>query len=408
MSLQFSFKRQMMSIVCLLKQIKKGKMVMPNRKLVTKMAAFLSAVIVGMGTVPVYARSEVSVINHVGIGNVNIELTKSSLNDQGEKVSFDDEQVVVPGQTVDEIVEVSNLANDAWIRMKVTFEDSTIDQLDDSLLGISDNWIKRGEYYYYTKPVERGDTTEFMKDVKIPSTWDESLSDKKMELHFTADAVQVKNFTPDFDSDDPWFGTLIEKSVTDEYVIPNTKNDLFSVSYEGGAEGLVKVGDDFFSNWGDLMPGDVVSDTVTVANKYAKSVSIYFRTETIAQDKLLKELNLQIKCDDTVLYDGSMDGEVKNKVLLGTLKNGETKKLTYTLTVPSWLNNPYAMSKTETKWIFTAVLPDDAKNTGSYTGTGIVKTGDSGLPFLIAAAGVIFSAGLIFVLMKERKKNEEV
>ena len=247
---------------------------MPNRKLVTKMAAFLSAVIVGMGTVPVYARSEVSVINHVGIGNVNIELTKSSLNDQGEKVSFDDEQVVVPGQTVDEIVEVSNLANDAWIRMKVTFEDSTIDQLDDSLLGISDNWIKRGEYYYYTKPVERGDTTEFMKDVKIPSTWDESLSDKKMELHFTADAVQVKNFTPDFDSDDPWFGTLIEKSVTDEYVIPNTKNDLFSVSYEGGAEGLVKVGDDFFSNWGDLMPGDVVSDTVTVANKYAKSVSL--------------------------------------------------------------------------------------------------------------------------------------
>ncbi|MFR3808776.1 MAG: hypothetical protein ACLTX3_07460 [Lachnospiraceae bacterium] len=74
-------------------------------------------------------------------------------------------------------------------------------------------------------------------------------SDQKMELHFTADAVQIKNFTPDFDSDDPWFGTVIEKSITDEYIIPGEKHDLFSVSYEGGAEGLVKVGDDFFSNW---------------------------------------------------------------------------------------------------------------------------------------------------------------
>ena len=92
------------------------------------------------------------------------------------------------------------------------------------------------------------------------------------------------------------------------------------------------------------MPGDVVSDEVTVANRYAKPVSIYFRTETIADDKFLKELNLQIKCEDKVLYDGSMAGEIKNKVLLGTLK-GETKHLTYTLTVPAWLDNPYAMSK---------------------------------------------------------------
>lgn len=175
-------------------------------KITKRMAALLSAIVVGMSTVPAYAQSEVSVINHVGIGNVNIELTKSSLDKDGRKTAFDDEQVVLPGQTVDEIVEVNNLANDAWIRMKVTFDDSDIKGLDDSLLSISDNWIKRGGYYYYTKPVDRGDSAEFMENVKIPTTWDESLSDQKMELHFTADAVQIKNFTPDFDSDDPWFG----------------------------------------------------------------------------------------------------------------------------------------------------------------------------------------------------------
>lgn len=371
-------------------------------KITKRMAALLSAIVVGTSTVPAYAQSEVSVINHVGIGNVNIELTKSSLDKDGRKTAFDDEQVVLPGQTVDEIVEVNNLANDAWIRMKVTFDDSDIKGLDDSLLSISDNWIKRGEYYYYTKPVDRGDSAEFMENVKIPTTWDESLSDQKMELHFTADAVQIKNFTPDFDSDDPWFGTVIEKSITDEYIIPGEKHDLFSVSYEGGAEGLVKVGDDFFSNWGDLMPGDVVSDEVTVANRYAKPVSIYFRTETIADDKFLKELNLQIKCEDKVLYDGSMAGEITNKVLLGTLKKGETKHLTYTLTVPAWLDNPYAMSKTETKWIFTAVLPEEKSLLSK------VQTGDSMVPVAVATASVGCLVGSFIFMKKEREKDEKI
>lgn len=49
-------------------------------KITKRMAALLSAIVVGMSTVPAYAQSEVSVINHVGIGNVNIELTKSSLD----------------------------------------------------------------------------------------------------------------------------------------------------------------------------------------------------------------------------------------------------------------------------------------------------------------------------------------
>ena len=371
-------------------------------KIAKRMAALLSAIVVGMSTVPAYAQSEVSVINHIGIGNVNIELTKSSLDKDGRKTAFDDEQVVVPGQTVDEIVEVNNLANDAWIRMKVTFDGSEIQGLDDSLLSISDNWIKRGEYYYYTKPVDRGDSAEFMENVKIPTTWDESLSDQKMELHFTADAVQIKNFTPDFDSEDPWFGTVIERSITDEYIIPGEKHDLFSVAYEGGAAGLVKVGDDFFSNWGDLMPGDVVSDEVTVANRYAKPVSIYFRTETIADDKFLKELNLQIKCEDKVLYDGSMAGEITNKVLLGTLKKGETKHLTYTLTVPAWLDNPYAMSKTETKWIFTAVLPEEKSLLNK------VQTGDSMIPVAVATASVGCLVGSFIFMKKEREKDEKI
>ena len=57
-------------------------------KITKRMASLLSAIVVGMSTVPAYAQSEVSVINHVGIGNVNIELTKSSLDKDGRKTAL--------------------------------------------------------------------------------------------------------------------------------------------------------------------------------------------------------------------------------------------------------------------------------------------------------------------------------
>ena len=270
------------------------------------------------------------------------------------------------------------------------------------LLNLGDDWVKCGDYYYYTKPVKHGEAAEFLKSVSIPAEWTEALSEKDQKINFTADAVQEKNFTPNFKSDDPWFGTVIEQSVTDAYTVPVTSNNPFSVAYEGGAAGLVKVGDDFFSNWGTLMPGDVVSGKVTISNKYAQSVKIYFRTDTIADDNLLQKLHLKIACDGQTLYDGSMAGEITNKVLLGDFAQGSSKDLTYTLTVPAELDNQYAMNKTKTKWIFTAELPETPNKT--------VATGDSSLPSAFAGLSISLGAAGIIMLSastKRRKGNEE-
>ena len=105
-----------------------------------QISATLLGILLSAGTFasayPVFAaQSEVSVENNVDIGNINISLEKHGLDEKGEKTDFDDAQVVVPGQVVDELVDIFNLANDAWVRMKVTFDDSTIDgnMLDDSL-----------------------------------------------------------------------------------------------------------------------------------------------------------------------------------------------------------------------------------------------------------------------------------
>ena len=114
-----------------------------------QISATLLGILLSAGTFasayPVFAaQSEVSVENNVDIGNINISLEKHGLDEKGEKTDFDDAQVVVPGQVVDELVDIFNLANDAWVRMKVTFDDSTIDgnMLDDSLLNLGDDWVK--------------------------------------------------------------------------------------------------------------------------------------------------------------------------------------------------------------------------------------------------------------------------
>ena len=182
-----------------------------------QISATLLGILLSAGTFasayPVFAaQSEVSVENNVDIGNINISLEKHGLDEKGEKTDFDDAQVVVPGQVVDELVDIFNLANDAWVRMKVTFDDSTIDgnMLDDSLLNLGEDWVKCGDYYYCTKPVKHGESAEFLKSVSIPAEWTEAVSEKDLKINFTADAVQEKNFTPNFKSDDPWFGTVIQ------------------------------------------------------------------------------------------------------------------------------------------------------------------------------------------------------
>lgn len=330
---------------------------------------------------------ETEVINTVGVGDVNISLSEYELDDNGNEIPYENQKQVLPGQKVDKIVRITNKANTAWIRAKLEYTSADgINRLSDEMVSLSsDRWIKAGDYYYYKEALDKNASIDFIDKVMIPPEWDESYAEKSFSIVVTANAVQTKNFTPDFTSDDPWFGTVIETCVHSAYDTKNVGQQDFSVSFEGGAEGLVKVGDNFFGNWGTLMPGDVVTDTVDVKNSYHKPVTMYFRTETIADDILLKALKLQIKNGEAIIYDGTLDGVIQDHIKLAYLKPEETATLTYTLTVPAKLNNEYAMASTKTKWIFFAELRTSSGGggggsvDGSYSG-GNTPPGGPGEP----------------------------
>lgn len=295
------------------------------------------------------------VTNNISLGDVNISINEYEHEDNGNEVAYKDNKVVWPGEKVDKIIRIHNNANAVWLRAKLEYTDcGDFKGLSDENVELaSDNWIKRGDYYYCTVPVEAKKAVDFVKAVNIPSEWNETRSDSEFSIYTTVDAVQEANFTPDFSSDDPWFGTVIEECVHSKPNITTAiNNQAFQVVYENGADGLVKVGDDFFSNWASLMPGDVVSDSVAIGNHYSHQMAILFRTETIADDTLLNKVHMTIKNGDTVLYDGSMNGEITKEIRLGFIKQNETMNLNYTVSIPAELKNEYALASTKTKWIF--------------------------------------------------------
>lgn len=325
------------------------------------------------------AEYETEVVNGIHVGDITIGLEEYTIDkDTGNEVPWENVRMVMPGEVVDKIVKIDNLAEPAWIRAKVEYtSESGIEGLDDSMLHISDpRWTKSGDYFYYTEPVEKG-TIEFIDTVTVPYEWDSDYANKGFSIVITAEAVQERNFTPDFTTEDPWFGTIIETCVHSDYNKENVKQDNFVVAFENGSDGFIKTGDDFFSNFGTLMPGDTVSDTVEIANHYKRNVQITFSTDyeetsdEIVRD-LLTKITLTIQKGEEEIYKGPLAADaLKDGIVLKTYRPGDAETLRYELSVPAELNNKYALSDAKVKWIFKASFNDASRSSGSSTGSSI-------------------------------------
>lgn len=355
----------------------------PRQNQMRHKAIILGVCLMLMTPQTIYADSndyQTEVVNHIRMGDISISLENFGEDELGNLIPYQNPSSILPGQKLNKIIQITNHANPAWVRVKLecTSKDGSED-LSDQLVTLTDeeNWKKAGGYYYYTKPMERSEMVTFTDTVRIPPEWDNSYAGRIFSIMITADAVQKDNFTPDFTQDDPWFGTIIETCVHSDYTASTQEQTAFSVAFEGGAEGLVKIGEDFFSNFGELMPGDTVSDEVTILNKYNRPVQIFFRTETIVKDELFEKLTLEIKNEDTVLYAGTLQGAITEATQLALLNSGESTRLNYTLHVPPELNNQYAKSETKTKWIFSAEIVI-ANNPGGDSGDPNDSPSDSG------------------------------
>ena len=176
-----------------------------------------------------------------------------------------------------------------------------------------------------------------------------------------------------------------------------------SVSYEGGAEKFVFLpGSDLFESFKNVLPGDVLTQTITVRNDKDMQVRIYLRAEPVnqASEEFLSQLTLTVTCKDKEIFDAaaSETAQLTKATLLGTFRKNGSTDLTVTLSVPADMGNKYMNAIGFVPWTFIAEeIPDDeTPHTGDWFQLGW---------WLLAAAIIVVAIAGVLWAQKRRKAN---
>ena len=191
---------------------------------------------------------------------------------------------------------------------------------------------------------------------------------------------------------------------------------------------------DLFTEFKNVMPGDVITDTLTIENKIGASsyIKVYLmavphgkdngltysepfeeedgkdqthidgeRDETIeSMEEFLSQLTLTVKKGQTVLFQGpphDPEGKLEKAVELGKINKGRKLDLTLTLSVPIEMGNEFALRVGEVDWVLYADIVE---------GKNLIQTGQLNWP--IPVLGTLGVALILFgvVSMRKRKKDD--
>lgn len=398
---------------------------MKNKFVVTEGVLIALALCLGISGSYAYYQDSVSVQNHISTGDINIGIQEyQEVN--GEEAVYDtaSNRIVLPSEVVSKIPRITNYAETCYIRAKVVHSSESVSDTDTEytladkdLAGISEQWIRKGEYYYYTLPLENGESVDLFTAVTIPAEWTEASSGTSLGLTVTAEAIQAANFTPDFQSDSPWGDEEIELCVheQDNSITEVTREyQEMTVTYEGAARNLVAIPDDFFINLGTAMPGDTVRDTFTVANTTDTEAEFFFRTETPAgltvdELDLLRQFQLTITQNGQTIYSGDLEATALNsQISLGIFQPGESGDLEFSLYLPAELKNAYAKRDTLVNWIFSVQGAEKIVDAGDGPAIEQMAAPKTGLqnPYVTIPLLLATAAGISAVLLAKRKEGK--
>lgn len=191
-----------------------------------------------------------------------------------------------------------------------------------------------------------------------------------------------------------------------------------AVIYNGDAGGFIFTPgteyspSDLFPDFKNVMPGDTLTQSITVRNDASKNVKvkIYLRSLGAHEDSrdFLSQLRLRVKKsednDMAYMFDAAADesAQLTDSVCLGTLYSGGVVNLELELYVPPELGNEYADKIGYVDWEFTTeefpIAEDDPD---------IPQTGDDSQIALLAIIAGASAISLIILLIIGRKKRKK-
>lgn len=184
-----------------------------------------------------------------------------------------------------------------------------------------------------------------------------------------------------------------------------------SVTYQGAAKEFVFVPGteehptDLFPSFKDVMPGDTLTEQITIKNKAANKVNVYLRSHGAQEDteEFLSQLKLTVRrANNSAIFEAAANetAQLKDWVYLDTLLAGEEVTLDVTLEVPIELGNEYQNQIGYVNWEF-SVEEFDAESSGNLPATG----DNSNLLFYALLMIASFAILVILLLAAKRRKR---
>ena len=186
-----------------------------------------------------------------------------------------------------------------------------------------------------------------------------------------------------------------------------------NVTYDGNAKDFIFAPGseysptDLFADFKNLMPGDSVSQKITIDNDISKEVKIKIYMRSLGADQqsqeFLSQLSLTVVQDGkTNLFDApaSETAQLTDWVYLGTLYSGGKIDLDVTVSVPITLGNDFQDAVGKLTWEFMVEeLPVEA--------TDPRPTGDNSNIYVAMTVMSVSAAALTVVLALKKKKEQE-
>lgn len=186
-----------------------------------------------------------------------------------------------------------------------------------------------------------------------------------------------------------------------------------NVTYDGNAKDFIFAPGseysptDLFADFKDLMPGDSVSQKITIDNDISKEVKIKIYMRSLGADQqsqeFLSQLSLTVVQDGkTNLFDApaSETAQLTDWVYLGTLYSGGKIDLDVTVSVPITLGNDFQDAVGKLTWEFMVEeLPVET--------TDPRPTGDNSNIYVAMSVMSVSAAALTVVLVLKKKKEQE-
>lgn len=348
----------------------------------------------------IYALTEQGVNGALSTSTIDVEVKTYTKQGGNNEIEYADDKVVFPGDMVDFIPKIFNQGTDCYLRMKINYINDTIN-FEDYVTGFSTKFTKHGDYYYYDDTFNAKDTVKLFDKITIPAEAEDLAVNRKLKIEIIAEALQVKNFTPDYSLEDPWKGVEPTQNVRNEYSVDIDDDSKLIIRYENGTENDVDVPSDFLERTRRLLPGDSFIENIQINNKDKKNAKYYMRIDIAENDedtrKLLSQIDLIIRSGDEIIYKGKFSDV--DKTLLASLDKGGKKNLQFEVSAPIELSNEYTNIVPKFSITFFAEFEAEKIPLNPKTGDDITI---SFLTFLLSSIGLVI---IIILGARERKRQ---